>query len=304
MDLSLIVATVDRVDQTRRLLDSLSRQTFPGSFEVIVVDQNPDDRLVGLVATYGHRFPIRHLRQERRLLARARNAGLAWASGDLIGFPDDDCVYEPTTLRWVAEFFRDHPDQAGVIGNVLDLDGEDTVMLIGAPPDPGPVDRALAWEVGMTAAFFIRAAAARQLRFDEALGPGTFWGCGEDVDFMLRSLERGARIYYEPGIVVRHPSPNRTYTTMQLVRRYSSYSRGTGYLMGKHRFPLKTVVGSVLEPLVKLGWFVRQGRWKDLPSLPVASVGRLIGYLGYWTLALARTREDADGNPIDRRAAK
>jgi len=297
MDVSLIVATVDRVDQTRRLFDSLSRQDFPGRFEVIVVDQNPDDRLVELVATYGRQFPIRHLRQAQRLLARARNAGLARASGDLIGFPDDDCVYEPTTLRGVAAFFRDHPDQAGVIGNVLALDGDDTVMLLGAPPGPGPVDPALAWEVGMTAAFFIRAAAARGLRYDERMGPGTWWGCGEDVDFLLRGMDRGTRVYYEPGIIVRHPRPLDTYTTMQLVRRYFSYGRGTGYLMGKRRFPLTTVVGSVLEPIVKLGWFVRQRRWKDLPSLPVASVGRLIGYLGYWTGALARPRGDANTNP-------
>ena len=297
MDLSLIVATVDRVDQTRRLLDSLSRQTFPGRFEVIVVDQNPDDRLVAMIATYGRQFPIIHVRQERRLLSRARNAGLERASGELIGFPDDDCVYEPTTLGRVAAFFRDHPDQAGVIGNVLGLDGDDTVMLIGAPPGPGPVDQALAWEVGMTAAFFIRAAAARGLRYDERMGPGTWWGCGEDVDFMLRGMDRGARVYYEPGIILRHPRPLDTYTTMQLVRRYFSYARGTGYLMGKRRFALKTVTGIVLEPVLKLGWFVRQRRWKSLPSLPVVVVGRLIGYLGYWTLALARRRDAAERPP-------
>lgn len=297
MDFSLIVATVDRVDETRRLLDSLSRQTFAGRFEVIVVDQNPDDRLVELIATYGRQFPIRHVRQERRLLSRARNAGLAWASGDLIGFPDDDCVYEATTLNAVAAFFRDHPDQSGVIGNVLGLDDDDTVMLLGAPPGPGPVDQALAWEVGMTAAFFIRGAAARPLRFDERIGPGTWWGCGEDVDFMLRGMDRGARVYYQPGIVLRHPRRIDTHTAMQLVRRYSSYARGTGYLMGKRRFPLKAVVGCVLEPIVKLGWFVRQRRWKDLPSLPVVAVGRVIGYLGYWTLALARPRDAADRNP-------
>lgn len=288
MDVSLILATVNRVAETRRLLDSLDRQDFSGRFEVIVIDQNPDDRLVEMLARFAERFPIRHLKQAEPLLARARNAGLAQASGALIGFPDDDCVYEPTTLTRMARFFDDHPAQAGVIGNVLGLDGDDTVMLLGAPPSAGAVDREQAWALGMTAAFFIRAAAVRQLRFDEQMGPGTFWGCAEDVDYLLRAMDRGARVYYQPEIVVRHPAPIETYTALQLVRRYFSYSRGTGYLMAKRRFPLGTVAASIAEPMVKLGWFLRQRRWKDLPSLPVSSLGRLMGYLGYWLLGRHR----------------
>ena len=41
---SMIVATLNRVDELERLLDSLDSQTYK-DFEVIVVDQNPDDRL-------------------------------------------------------------------------------------------------------------------------------------------------------------------------------------------------------------------------------------------------------------------
>src|SRR3974377_1957806 len=43
--ISLIVATVSRVNQLDILLNSLNRQTYL-DFEVLVVDQNPDDRLL------------------------------------------------------------------------------------------------------------------------------------------------------------------------------------------------------------------------------------------------------------------
>ena len=42
--ISLIVATKDRVAELGRLLGSLENQVYR-EFEVIIVDQNPDDRL-------------------------------------------------------------------------------------------------------------------------------------------------------------------------------------------------------------------------------------------------------------------
>ena len=74
---SLIVATVNRVQETERLLASLSHQNYNGTFDVIIVDQNPDDRLNAMVERYQQYFPITHLRQDQALLARARNQGIA-----------------------------------------------------------------------------------------------------------------------------------------------------------------------------------------------------------------------------------
>ena len=54
---SLILATVDRVTELERFLSSLDRQTCR-DFELIVVDQNPDDRLVPILAPYQASFLI------------------------------------------------------------------------------------------------------------------------------------------------------------------------------------------------------------------------------------------------------
>ena len=70
---SLIVATVDRVELVGELLASLVTQTLQ-DFEVVVVDQNRDDRLVALLAHYDTRLAITHIRAPRGL-SRSRNAG-------------------------------------------------------------------------------------------------------------------------------------------------------------------------------------------------------------------------------------
>src|ERR1700754_3487501 len=84
---SLIVCTVDRSDQLERLFASLKVQRYT-DFEVILVDQNLDDRLAGLVEGYSPSFTIRHIRSERGI-SRARNNGMAIATGSYICFPDD-----------------------------------------------------------------------------------------------------------------------------------------------------------------------------------------------------------------------
>ncbi|MGA8056526.1 MAG: glycosyltransferase family A protein, partial [Burkholderiales bacterium] len=72
--LSLVLATVGRTDEAARFLASLDRQGV-GDIELVVVDQNEDDRLVPLLAPYRDRFTVRHLRSAPGL-SRARNVGL------------------------------------------------------------------------------------------------------------------------------------------------------------------------------------------------------------------------------------
>ena len=66
LDFSLILGTVGRVNDLEIILSSLQAQTYQ-NFELIVVDQNPDDRLVPILARYKDKFPIFHLRSEMGL---------------------------------------------------------------------------------------------------------------------------------------------------------------------------------------------------------------------------------------------
>ena len=58
MRFSLIVATLNRTDELGTLLESLNRQDHR-DFEVIVIDQNADQRLVPLLRPFEKRLEIR-----------------------------------------------------------------------------------------------------------------------------------------------------------------------------------------------------------------------------------------------------
>ncbi len=86
VSISLILATVSRVQEVDNLIESLCSQSSK-EFELIVVDQNLDDRLCMLLRqaqTAG--LHVRHVRTATVGLAHARNLGLTHSRHEVILF--------------------------------------------------------------------------------------------------------------------------------------------------------------------------------------------------------------------------
>ena len=71
---SLVLSTINRTDEVRRFLTTLDSQTYR-QFELIVVDQNKDGRLLPVLKPYEKMFSIVHCTSKPGLSA-ARNVGL------------------------------------------------------------------------------------------------------------------------------------------------------------------------------------------------------------------------------------
>lgn len=286
MRFSLILGTVGRTDELDACLGSLRAQTL-GDFELIVVDQNPDDRLASVLAPYEGSFPILHLRPEERGLSRAKNLGLSRASGEIVGFPDDNCRYPPDLLERVDRFLAGHPGVAGVCGRSVDEEGKDSNLRFDVRR--GPIDRFNVWRRAMAYSIFLRAPAARSTRFDEELGPGagTPWWAADEIDYLLRVLGRGASLLYNPDLVAIHPQPISGYDRAAMRRAYH-YGCGMGHVLRKHRYPLPFVAKMLFHPLknaalalterepprAKYLWSTFQGRLAGLlPRAPGRSAG-------------------------------
>ncbi|NTI23921.1 glycosyltransferase family 2 protein [Rhizobium rhizogenes] len=247
---SLIVCTIDRFDQLERLFLSLSSQRYQ-DFEVVVVDQNPDDRLSQLVGRFSPLFTIRHIRSAKGL-SRARNNGMAAATGDYVCFPDDDCWYEPNTLEMAERLFVAHPELAVVTGRTLDAGGMASVSPTGEVPLA--VTRWNYLKCGNSNGIFVRRAALADIGgFDENLGVGsdTPFQSGEEADFLLRALATGKQLMFFPELIVHHDQVTDEYGPRQ-VERARKYGRGFGALMRKQRFPLVYVGYRLLRPVG--GW--------------------------------------------------
>ena len=271
---SLIVCTVTRTAELEAFLGSLAAQKQPPAFEVIVVDQNPDDRLAPLLDRCRGRFPVRRLRSEIGL-SRARNVGLAAASGDIVAIPDDDCTYPPDLLHRLAAYFDANPGCDGVSTLVTDRDGSFSAggYMAGSPL---AIDRGNIWRTAVSPSIFVRRSAVGEVRFDETLGvgSGTVYGSGEESDFLLQLLEHHRRLDYRPEFVVHHPCFHGPWR----AERGRLYGNGMGRVLRKHRYPAwRAVFYASLQFVRAVQFLLKLNPSRSRFHLAMA-LGRLHGY--------------------------
>lgn len=223
MKFSLILTTLNRVEEVDCLLASLAAQTYR-QFELIVVDRNGDDRLVPLLKSYRETFAILHV-QSQQTPELARKAGLAYASGDVVTFADDSCTYSPTALAQVAKCLRRSTRWSGVRGRLIDRSGK-TRGHGAAYAEPAQQSEMWQREMGCTT-FWRRSVIQQSGDLNEA---------GFDEAGLAWALSRG--VYYNPEVCVVCPSegvvmptPPRSIVPMNSVQRFFkpyAYALGRG----------------------------------------------------------------------------
>ena len=239
----LVVASVGRTQELERLLDSLTRQTHR-TFRVLLVDQTGDDRLSPVLHAYSALDVIR-LRSERGL-SRARNAALGHVHSDIVAFPDDDCVIPPDLLRQIAGRLVDDPALDGLTGRVADEAG---VSSQSWKRDATILTRDNLWNRAVSVTIFLRASVVGRVGlFDEqlGLGAGTLWSSGEEIDYLVRAIDQGARIQYDPDLVVGHP--NVTFSSADLCSIGLRDGASVGYILRKNGYPHRTVARMIARP--------------------------------------------------------
>jgi glycosyltransferase involved in cell wall biosynthesis len=239
----LVVATVDRIEELRRLFASLERQSH-AAFRVVLVDQNDDDRLDQVLQNAS--LNILRLRSERGL-SRARNAALGRLDADVVAFPDDDCVFRRDLLDRVAARFAATPGLDGLTGRA---EGERGQSSASWARDAAVLTRENLWNRAISFTIFLRAPlVARIGDFDEGLGLGSDrpWSSGEEIDYLVRALDAGATIEYDPTVVVVHEEKELSPAALREVGARDGAS--IGYLLRKHGYPARTVGTMLARPV-------------------------------------------------------
>jgi glycosyltransferase involved in cell wall biosynthesis len=269
----LVVATVDRVSELNRLFASLDAQTHRG-FRVLLVDQNPDDRLAPALER-ARSFELVRLRSERGL-SRARNAALDRIQGDLVAFPDDDCTYEPGLLDAVAHRFADDPKLDGLVGRAVNEDGSSSPSW---SVTPALLTQDNLWNRAISYTIFLRARIVERVgRFDETLGLGSNGprSSGEEIEYLVRGLAAGARIAYDPQLLVTHPE--RAYSPEEQRELAARDGASVGYILRKHGYPGRTLGRMLARPVGGATLALARGNAGQARVHLATLRGRLHGY--------------------------
>ncbi|MBO1436373.1 glycosyltransferase family 2 protein [Meiothermus sp. CFH 77666] len=224
---TLIVATLGRERELDSFLDSVSKQTIDLSeIQIVIVDQNSDIDLEPVINQYQNRLHILHMRSPKPGLSHNRNLGLDVAKGQIVAFPDDDCLYYPDTLDKVREAFRRNPTSNLILGRIVDR-STGKPMLRKWPTSPKIVSRMNFLTYYSSITIF----AKNCPYFDERLGVGTYFGSYEDADFVYSVLLRDKGAIYDPTIEVWHEEQNmHVFNEIKIWQ----YGLGFGALTRKH----------------------------------------------------------------------
>ena len=121
--ISIIIPTYKDWDRLTLCLNALADQTYPrGSFEVIVVNNNPDSRAQTFKVPEGFKL----VTESRSGSYAARNAGVRLAKGEIIGFTDSDCIPDRDWIKNAVSHFQTNKACSRIAGRVVVFSKTDT----------------------------------------------------------------------------------------------------------------------------------------------------------------------------------
>ena len=222
--LSVVVPTRDRPDRVVEAVRSVLTQDYP-ALEVVIVDDGS-----GTATTYvldrladedGRVVVVRH--DVAQGASAARNTGLDAASGEIIGFCDDDDSWLPGTGTRAVEALT---PSTGIVYGHHQVLIETTGRLVTFRPPPSPAPGLLRWLDVSPSIFGVvrRSTVGDALRFDTSLTTS------EDWDLRLRCNDLA------PMVLV--PTPLYRYVQhagTRLTTSPTAHAEGHHGFLHKHR---------------------------------------------------------------------
>jgi glycosyltransferase involved in cell wall biosynthesis len=299
LSLTVVICTRNRPESLARCLYQI-QQSIDNDFEVIVVDNAPDNDNTQIVAS---NFPFVHyVREERKGLDIARNTGAKHASGTIIAYTDDDVVVDINWTNNIKKSFAD-PQVMAVTGLILPASIRTKAQIIFEKYwsfnkgfqaklfdkkyfEEHSYYAAPVWDIGAGANMaFRKDTFVLNGFFDERLDVGAA-GCSGDSEYWYRLLANGWTCLYNPAAIVFHAHRD----SMQGLRKQLyHYMRGqiaslfVQYENYGHKGNLRRIYRAL--PLYYMERFfelIRGKRWVYNQTLFTEIAGAISGIFFYW----------------------
>ena len=269
-DLSLVVCTYGRTQQLSELINSIKHQSILPK-EVIIIDQNPPRFLEALIKECAGNLNIVYKNVTFTGASKARNYGAGMATGKLIAFPDDDCIYREDTIKRVMRRFE-QKERLGVLiagkDETLHTIHKNKKLRKNAVTEIHTV-LDLFKAKAETSNIFARRKDLSKLDyiFDDNIGPGksTKWASNEETDLLVRLLHRNILITKDETVrIVHHSSQGSLKKTLE-------YGMGRYELIRRNNLGIHIYFINLLQPIARL---TLNPRIKNIPTSFMTVIGR------------------------------
>jgi GT2 family glycosyltransferase len=211
---SIIIVTYNSEKDIQKLLPSLLSQTYK-NFEIILVDNNSQDRSVELTKNYFSDAKV--IKNSENLgFAHAVNQGIKVSSGEFILLLNPDTMFKEDFIEILVKKLKEHPEAGGACGKLLTEDGKkiDSAGIFFSPflrhfdRGQGEEPEKYALEVyvfgvsGASALF--RRKMLEDVKIDEEYFDSSFFAYREDADLCWRAQLLGWKFLYVPSAIGFH----------------------------------------------------------------------------------------------------
>lgn len=220
--ISLILPTLGkRENEIHRLFSSLEKQSYK-DFELIIVSQDNHNKIKNLTQDYELNY--QHVKVHEKSLSNARNIGLKYVRGDIVGFTDDDCWYPIDSLMFIHDYFKNYNREIGCFQiydptvnesykkyNVMSKEILNLVQLF----------RISSIEIFVN----LKKVSIKDLMFDVNFGLGSKYPSGEESILLIDLYKKGYKISYSPNIVVFHRKKENALSNKILISKGPMFKR-------------------------------------------------------------------------------
>ena len=248
-DISLILCTYGRVNEVNVFLESIHAQTIKPA-EIIIVDQNEKEILKHSIHEWQAKLSIKHKRVNFRGASKSRNYGASEAKFSLIAFPDDDCLYPPSTIEKIVQIFETQKNIDTIITAKIEPSQINESNFTGSTKYSRIVSVLDLFKAkAETSNIFARKTALESLPyiFNELIGPGagTAWVSNEETDLLIRLLKQKKTIIKLKDLAIAHHSSQGT------ILKSFQYGMGRFELILNNRLGFKMYVINLLQPIAR-----------------------------------------------------
>ena len=217
------------------LLDALQKQTVSPK-KIIFVDNRSEDNSVKLIEDFKNRYKgeVLILAEDKKGPSAVRNKGISHADTDFIAFFDSDIIPNDDWIKNASAFFSEHPECDLLHGNVNGYPPEGIIFRFQTfyrhDMQEGYAEKEedIFWQGFF---IFLNALCRRSaLRKIGSLNEDYLFG--EDIDFHLRALRGGSRVYLNhSGAKAYHYEK---YTYPRFIASRCAYRYGLAKIMKRY----------------------------------------------------------------------
>jgi glycosyltransferase involved in cell wall biosynthesis len=280
---SVVIPAWNAADTVAQAIDSVLMQTYQ-SFEIVVVDDGSTDDTVAVAqAAAGSRARV--VREERRGVSAARNAGIEAAAAPWVSFLDADDLWLPGYLAEMAAQLEANPELGLVFTDAWILDEaagrirRTPMMKPRRPTEHPPPDPAAFAQLLLEGNFVYTSATVPKHVLEQVGAYNPELTSAEDYDLWLRIATAGFAAKYVPGPLAIYRVRRGTLSSDPLqmargeLRAISDLAAGSA-LRGESL----RVAQRRLEELTAAVLRLERGRRDPLPVRVAARLRRFAGY--------------------------